>query len=90
MSATIRAARACASTLLFHSLRLHAFQGAVPHVLVVVDRVPCVQQKAVVEGYVQVLRAYQQQGAAYLGTRHDDVLDCAMAEPDNTTAPHKR
>lgn len=89
MSATIRAARACASTLLFHSLRLHAFQGAVPHVLVVVDRVPCVQQKAVVEGYVQVLRAYQQQGAAYLGTRHDDVLDCAMAEPDNTTAPHK-
>ncbi|KPI84290.1 hypothetical protein ABL78_6657 [Leptomonas seymouri] len=90
MSATIKAARACASTLLFHSLRLHAFRGAVPHVLVVVDRVPCAQQKAVVEGYVQVLRAYQQQGAAYLSSGQDDVMDCSKTQTgDCATAEHK-
>ncbi|GET92551.1 hypothetical protein, conserved [Leishmania tarentolae] len=75
MAATIRAARACASTLLFHSLRLHAFRGALPHVLVVVDRVPCVLQKVVAEGYLQVLRAYGRQGAAYLTSNRDSVLD---------------
>ncbi|KPA85891.1 hypothetical protein ABB37_00208 [Leptomonas pyrrhocoris] len=90
MSATIKAARACASTLLFHSLRLHAFRGAVPHVLVVVDRVPCVQQKAVVEGYVQVLRTYQQQGAAYLRTRHDDVMDCTKTQTDDCAPAEHR
>jgi hypothetical protein len=86
MSATIKAARACASTLLFHSLRLHAFRGAVPHVLIVVDRVPCVQQKVVVEGYVQVLRTYQQQGAAYLNSTHDNVMDCITSQTDTDTA----
>lgn len=83
MAATVKAARACASTLLFHSLRLHAFHGAVPHVLIVVDRVPCVQQKAVVEGYVQVLRTYAQQGATYLHSGQDDVLDCAAAPAES-------
>ncbi|XQJ30975.1 hypothetical protein NXY56_007082 [Leishmania guyanensis] len=74
MSATIKAACACASTLLFHSLRLHAFRGAFPHILIVVDRVPCVLQKVVTEGYLQVLRAYGQQGAAYLTENHDSLL----------------
>lgn len=74
MSATIKAARACASAVLFHSLRLHAFEGALPHVLVVVDRVPCVLQKVVAEGYLQVLRAYGRQGAAYVTSNCDSVL----------------
>ncbi|KAG5466627.1 hypothetical protein LSCM1_00792 [Leishmania martiniquensis] len=77
MSATIEAARACASTLLFHSLRLHAFRGALPHVLLVVDRVPCVQQKVLTEGYLQVLRAYGQQGAAYFTNNQNGELEAA-------------
>ncbi|KAG5491915.1 hypothetical protein GH5_00805 [Leishmania sp. Ghana 2012 LV757] len=88
MSATIEAARACASTLLFHSLRLHAFRGALPHVLVVVDRVPCVQQKVVTEGYLQVLRAYGRHGAAYLTNNQDIVLE-APTEASFGTAEDK-
>ncbi|CBZ37946.1 hypothetical protein, conserved [Leishmania donovani] len=85
MSATIKAARACASTVLFRSLRLHAFQGALPHVLVVVDRVPCVLQKVVAEGYLEVLRAYGRQGAAYVTSNCDSVLR-APTEPFPGTA----
>lgn len=88
MSATIRAARACASTLLFHSLRLQAFRGAVPHVLVVVDRVPCALQKVVAEGYLQVLRAYQRDGAAYLAHDSDSVASAAAAPPEAVETPH--
>lgn len=58
MSSSIGAARACATTLLFHSLRLHAFRGAVPHVILVADQVPCVQQKVLLDGYVSVLQSY--------------------------------
>lgn len=55
MSATISAVRDCARTLLLDCLRIDAFQGATPHVMLVVDRSPCVQQKALVEGYRQVM-----------------------------------
>ncbi|CCW68820.1 unnamed protein product [Phytomonas sp. Hart1] len=55
---TIHAARECARTLLFESLRIDAFKGAVPHVLLVVDSTPCVQQKALIEGYHQILEEY--------------------------------
>lgn len=56
MSLSLDAARKCASTLLFQSLRVDAFTGAVPHVMIVVDRQPCVLQKVLVEGYRQVLQ----------------------------------
>lgn len=62
MSATIAEARACARTLLFDSLRIHAFKGAIPHVMLVVDGIPCVQQKVLVEGYRQELEAFNGRG----------------------------
>ncbi|ESL06568.1 hypothetical protein TRSC58_05756 [Trypanosoma rangeli SC58] len=55
MSAAVLAARACARTILWESLRLAAFRGAVPHVLFVVDRSPCALQKVLLEGYLQEL-----------------------------------
>ncbi|ESS67623.1 hypothetical protein TCDM_03691 [Trypanosoma cruzi Dm28c] len=57
MSTAVLAARACARTILWQSLRLSAFQGAVPHVLLVVDRLPCTLQKVLLEGYMQELDA---------------------------------
>ncbi|RNF06944.1 hypothetical protein TraAM80_03774 [Trypanosoma rangeli] len=55
MSAAVLAARACARTILWESLRLAAFRGAVPHVLFVVDQSPCTLQKVLLEGYLQEL-----------------------------------
>lgn len=60
MSATIAAACACANTILFQSLRLHAFRGAVPHVVLVLDAHPCTQQKVLTEGYLRVIRAFNE------------------------------
>lgn len=55
MSSAVSAARACARTILWQSLRLSAFQGATPHVLFVVDQSPCALQKILLEGYLQAL-----------------------------------
>nr|CCC93574.1 conserved hypothetical protein [Trypanosoma congolense IL3000] len=58
MSAAIVAARECANTILWHSLRVDAFQGAIPHVLFVVDRVPCTLQKVLLEGYIREMNGF--------------------------------
>ncbi|RNF17335.1 uncharacterized protein Tco025E_04952 [Trypanosoma conorhini] len=55
MSTAVLAARACARTILWQSLRLADFHGAVPHVLLVVDRSPCALQKVLLEGYLREL-----------------------------------
>lgn len=61
LSATIGAARDCAKTLLFDSLCTHKFQGAVPHVMLVVDAEPCTLQKVLLEGYCDVMDAWNSQ-----------------------------
>lgn len=61
LSATIGAARDCAKTLLFDSLCTHKFQGAVPHVMLVVDAEPCTLQKILLEGYCDVMDAWNSQ-----------------------------
>lgn len=61
LSATIGAARDCAKTLLFDSLCTHKFQGAVPHVMLVLDSQPCTLQKVLLEGYCDVMDAWNAQ-----------------------------
>ncbi|KAG8342308.1 hypothetical protein ERJ75_001336500 [Trypanosoma vivax] len=58
MPAALVAARAAAQTILWESLRLNALQGAVPHVLLVVDQVPCTLQKVLLEGYLCELNKF--------------------------------
>lgn len=53
--ATLAAAQACARTLLFDSLHIQRFVGAIPHVMLVVDQHPCTLQKVLVEGYCRVM-----------------------------------
>eukprot|EP00796_Vickermania_ingenoplastis_P005617 gene5617-4036_t len=54
-AATLAAAQACARTLLFDSTHLERFTGAVPHVMLIVDALPCALQKTLVEGYRRAL-----------------------------------
>ncbi|CCW64764.1 unnamed protein product [Phytomonas sp. EM1] len=89
--ATISAARACAQTLLFESLRINAFKGAIPHVLLVVDSVPCVQQKALIEGYHQILEEYNNHaensdkleeassGKTFISLNHTTMAPCGSS-----------
>ncbi|EAN77821.1 hypothetical protein, conserved [Trypanosoma brucei brucei TREU927] len=58
MSSALQAARSCANTILWQSLRIDAFQGATPHVLLVVDHTPCTLQKVLLEGYIQELNRF--------------------------------
>lgn len=61
LSATIGAARDCAKTLLFDSLSVHKFHGAVPHVMLVLDSQACILQKTLLEGYCDVMDAWNSQ-----------------------------
>lgn len=61
---TLAAAQACGYTLLFESINLQRFQGAVPHVMLVVDPEPNSLQKLIVEGYRLAMDAANSKAAA--------------------------
>lgn len=58
MASSIASAKACAQTMLFQNLAINSFTGAIPHVVLVVDKHPLVLQKVLVEGYLRAIEEY--------------------------------
>lgn len=87
VAATFQAAQECARTLLFDSLCIHKFSGAIPHVMLVMDAVPCTLQKVLTEGYRRAMETHNglilshAQNAGLLPSTLRFSLSCSFETP---------
>ncbi|EPY37603.1 hypothetical protein AGDE_06331 [Angomonas deanei] len=86
-ASSIAAAKSCARTILFESLRVSLFKGAIPHVMLIVDKEPNVIGKQLVEGYRLALDEYNVSPSYHEDTRRAEKGELLIPLTKGVTAP---